>query len=261
MSNHLALVPSSTPALVFNDEQLALIKRTIATGFSDDELALFLNQCKRTGLDPFARQIYGIKRGGKLTIQVSIDGFRLIAQRSEGYAGQDGPYWCADDGQWRDVWLDAAKHPSAAKVGVYRLGFTAPVYAVATWKEYAQQGGMWSKMPALMLAKCAESLALRKAFPQELSGLYTQDEMAQDEPRHAPPAVIDTSTGEELPPLVGAPEGYDNWLLDLEAVAATGTAPLRDAWTKSKPEYRAHLTQTNAQHWATLKQRAEQVQA
>ena len=75
------------------------------------------------------------------------------------------------------------------------------------------------------------------------------------------PANVNPRTGEEAPAAATAPAGYDDWLIDLEAVAATGTAPLRDAWTKSKPEYRAHLTQTNAQHWANLKHRAEQVKA
>lgn len=180
-------------------QNLDAFRRTIGQGLSDDEWRLLVATAERTQLDPVARQLFAIKRGGRMSIQTSIDGFRLVAERSTRYAGQIGPHWCGTDGTWRDVWL-AKENPAAARVGVLRADFKEPLFAIAKWNEYAQSGGMWTKMPALMLGKCAESLALRRAFPQELSGLYTAEEMGQSEATPRVPAQRHPANDEEGPP-------------------------------------------------------------
>jgi phage recombination protein Bet len=207
-------------ALASQDEwsrdRIELIKRTYFKGASDDELALGIATCQRTGLSPEARQIYFIKRydaaanAQVMQAQVSIDGFRLVAERSGRYAGQDGPYWCGKDGVWRDVWLDDTP-PAAAKVVVFKQlgdGTLGSFTGTARWSSYVQTtkdgkpNRMWTQMPDNQLAKCAEALALRKAFPAELSGLYTTDEMGQaanDDTAVKPPAKASTSTKKAAP--------------------------------------------------------------
>jgi phage recombination protein Bet len=160
-------------------EQTQLISSTIAPGCSGDELKLFAYACQRTGLDPFSKQIYAIKRGGKMTIQAGIDGLRAIAERTGQLDGSE-TYWCGADGAWQDVWLGNTP-PAAAKTIIYRKGSAHAFIGVARFADYNAGQGLWSKMPAAMIAKCSEALALRKAFPANLSGVYTTDEMEQAE--------------------------------------------------------------------------------
>lgn len=193
----------------FSREQIELIKNTIAKGCNDDEFQMFMAVCHRTGLDPFAKQLYAVPRWDTklnrnvISLQVSIDGFRLIASRTGKYRGQVGAYWCGKDGQWRDVWLED-EPPAAAKVGVLHADFKEPLFRVAKFSSFVQTyrdketkkempNSFWSRMPELMIAKVAESHALRAAFPQELSGLYTPDEMGNPEVQQEASNVINVS--------------------------------------------------------------------
>lgn len=185
MSTTTELLPATADSSQWTDREKAIVE---AAGLvSRNGLAprptveAFLAYCRDTGLNPIAKQIYAIERGGKWGIQISIDGARLIAQRTGDYQGQTAAEWTSDGVTWVQAWVSTTP-PAAARVGVLRKGFVEPVYGVARTSAYNAGSPIWQKMPDVMIAKCAEALALRKAFPMEMSGLYTSDEMEQATP-------------------------------------------------------------------------------
>lgn len=208
MSSELTITQDQTD---WTQQQVAALKQLgVSNDVTQADLAIFLTQSKRTGLDPFSRQIYMIGRKQKTangyetkqTIQVGIDGLRAIAHRvaqqcHEVFSMSD-TLWADKTGTWHDVWL-AAEPPAAAKVSVKRGG--GVFSAVAIFKEYApvyngKPSGVWLSKPALMIAKCAEALALRKAFPSDMSGIYTDDEMEKAEDTSAP-IVVEARTQQQ----------------------------------------------------------------
>lgn len=188
----------------WNPAQKAVLVAAGIKPSSPEEGLLFLSFCQRTGLDPLSRQVY-LMQGKPF---VSIDGLRLIAERTGQYRGQTAPEWCGEDGVWTDVWL-SPNPPAAARVGVLREGYDRPVFGVATWAEFGSSKGTWAKLSSTMLCKVAESQALRRAFPADMSGAYTTEEMGHaEQPKPAVPPrkitveagpVVDEETGEVIP--------------------------------------------------------------
>ncbi len=165
----------STEIQIAQQEQIQLIKQMYAKDTTDTELQHFLYVCKKTGLNPLTRQIYLIKRKGQITIQTGIDGFRSIAERTGEYMASDQePIFCYDGNDALfSCTLFVKRYHSAS-------GTWHNIASKAYYREYCVPNSpMWTKMPHTMIAKCAEALALRKAFPEQLGGLYTQDEMMQ----------------------------------------------------------------------------------
>jgi phage recombination protein Bet len=170
--------------------QINLIKRTIAKGADDDELRLFIQICKGANLNPFLRQAFLVPRWDSKfareirTVQISIDGFRSIAESSGAYAGNDDPIFSGEIEipVGKDRAIKNIMVPAQATVTVYKMvgSEKCPFTATARWTEYypgPKLGFQWHIRPHLMLGKCAEALALRKAFPKLLSGMYAQEEM------------------------------------------------------------------------------------
>ncbi len=183
MTTELATPPATLTK--FTPDQINLIKTTVAKGATDDELKLFIHIAQKSGLDPFSRQIYAIKRWDSkekkeiLQAQTSIDGYRLIAERTGKYVPGPKPVFAYKP--------DGSLLSATAYIKKFAGAEWHVVEAEAFWDEYAvfyerdgkkSLGAMWAKMPHVMLSKCAESLVIRRAFPNETSGVYTAEEMS-----------------------------------------------------------------------------------
>lgn len=237
----------------WDDKQLAVLRQTgIGEQVTSAELASFLHLCQRTGLDPFARQIYLIgrwdKKAGREVFrpQTGIDGYRIVAQRTcertRQSLGYEDTVWCGPDGQWTDVWL-SADPPAAAKVTVLRDGKRFP--AIARWSEYVpldrdgRPTGLWVKRHAAQLEKCAEALALRKAFPLDMAGVYTSEEMEQaDNPQPVQAVSVEVVRDEPAQGGGAEPSPEREWL-----AAAIEKAPKHADLDACKTDW-----QTSARH-------------
>ena len=179
---------AAAPIINYDDSaMLRTIKTTVAKGATDEEFHMFVQLAKSTGLNPFKREIWFIKTKSQAQIMTGINGFYSIANNHPQYDGIEV------DTEFKDG------KPFCSVASVYRKDRSRPSVAKAYWSEYGKSHGNWQTMPRVMLEKCAESMALRKAFPQELNGLYTSEEMpakfdkenAVTVERKAEPAVVD----------------------------------------------------------------------
>lgn len=186
MSTELIPVPShEVGQVIITEEQKDLVRKTVAQDATDAELQLYFYDCARRGVHPLDKLLHYTKRQGKYTPITSIDLLRMRADSTGQHVGTDEPIYQGVKGS----------PDFAALVRVHKIvaGQKATFTGTARWSEYFPgdaQGFMWKKMPHLMLGKCAEALALRKAFPAQLHGLYVQEEMDQAEAKPASPAVL-----------------------------------------------------------------------
>jgi phage recombination protein Bet len=151
---------------------------------TDGEVNFLLIKAAEYGLNPLKGQIYATWRGGTIQVETTLDGLRVLAERTGEYRGQTPPEWF-DGIRWTDVWIDdKEQQPVAARVGIRREGFPDPVFVTVHWREFKQTNRkgelseVWKEKPAHMLAKTSASLGFRAAFPGEAGGIYTAEEMA-----------------------------------------------------------------------------------
>ncbi|SHP52930.1 recombinase RecT [Mycobacteroides abscessus] len=267
----------NTGQIGFTDAQRAALRQLGIEDATDGDLAVFFHVCQTTGLDPFRKEIYMIGRNTKLTewldngeggrrkveryvtkytIQTGIDGFRRkvreYAHRNGDTLAVEGPFYCGDDGEWKEVWPGKTP-PVAAKFTVIRNG--EPFTAVAHFDEFVQtnnlyegtgQGrkvvgqepnSMWAKMPRNQIGKCAEAAACRRAYPNEFAGLILTDA--------AQPTVIDGEVVEQHRPPQRA---RGTSALEARAAAAAAAKAPQPA-TEDTPSAPKPLSEASRRKW------------
>lgn len=154
----------------YNDKKLVdTLKATVAQGLNDHEFMLFVQLCKSSGLNPFRKEVWAIKAGGRLQIMTGINGYLAIANNHHQF-----------DGMEVDVETDDKGKPTKATCKVYRKDRRFPSVGIALMSEFGKETPIWKQMPSVMLTKVAKSIAIREAFPQELAGIYTEEEMPRE---------------------------------------------------------------------------------
>jgi len=228
-------------ALKFSPAQFSLIKAQCAKDFTDDEFLFFAQFATSKGLNPLAKEIYAWKQQGKIIFVTSIDGFRKKAGESGRYNGRTAPEWMDEQGNWSSAWI-GNKPPAACRVGVRLVGHPEPTYATVMWREFSRDTPTWKAMPAHMLAKVAESHALRAAFPDSLAGIYTEDEVPRTEAAPGEPKkVANVAAMLDEEEVVAAPdvpeqeerqdaESWQDWVKRMDALAQVAGFSGPDDW-------------------------------
>lgn len=264
MTEALTIARSTAGSLTFNPEQRKMIRDMYANGASETEFAALIAIAEARGLNPLLKQVYFVKRWDSnkrcevWAVQGSIDGLRAIAQRTGLYDGQDEPEF-EYEGQGK---------LKLARVRVYRKDWSRPAVGIAHWSEYAQtkkDGGLtsfWAGKGHIMLAKCAEALGLRKAFPEDMGGIYVPEEMGDsaradaakdvtprkpltghvsDDAPAAKEPPHDPATGEVVPPISDG-AGLAVVLHAIEDLPAFHGKPEAEAWWKAHQDTIRTLT-------------------
>lgn len=181
-----------------NQALIDTVRKTIFPDGTDAELALFFHRCTIAGVNPLDQLIHPTKfrqpdGTHRVTFITSINLLRSKSDETKLYDGMDEPEYGDEIEQeyQEDIYENGQKIrsedktvsvPEWALVRVYRKDIDRPFIGKARWKEYYpghKKGHQWRQRPFHMLAKCAEALARRLAFPDKLNQLYTEEEMVR----------------------------------------------------------------------------------
>ncbi len=181
----------------WTDEKMALAKKMVCPpNTSDAEFQLFMAQCERSGMNPFIGQCFCVPRGGKNIFQAAESGMLSRAEDFPDYEGTTSGSVYAKDTFKIDSGSGTVEHifnPAGDRgvlVGAWARVVRSGRVPVVKWlllKDYDQSQGLWKKLPATMIQKCAKVAALRDAFPKVFGGIYTKDEVPEDVVPTSPP--------------------------------------------------------------------------
>lgn len=214
----------------FSNEEVEVIRRTIARDCDDQQLRLFLHVAISRGLDPFANQIHAVVRGGKLCIQPGIDGLRALAEETKEYR----------PGKQATFEMDGDRIVACTAYVMRKYGEDWVEFSDTAFMDeyYPQQNDfLWKKMPRVMLAKCAEARVLRRTFPTRLGGFYDSAELAQSASMQIPPARVVQSLQQN---------GHDHPNAPRSNGAANGhTTKSNEPYHPNAPKTNGHSNGTN----------------
>lgn len=170
---------------------MSALRNSVFPGASDESIYMAAQYCAARKLDIFKKPIHIVP----LSIRDSVTGkyetrdvimpgiyeLRTTAFRTGEMAGIDEPVF----GEEKKI--HGINAPEWCKITVYRIiagqryAFTHTEFfeEAAATKNNGELNSMWTKRPRGQLAKCAEAGALRKAFPDEMGGLMTSDEVSE----------------------------------------------------------------------------------
>ena len=218
----------------YSPSQIATIKATVAADTNQLEFDLFMEACRSYRLDPFRKQIFALvyskndaaKR--KMSIIVSRDGYRILAQRCGDYRPASEKAEIIYDESLRSD--TNPKGIVSATVKLWKQdnrGEWYPVIGEAYWDEFAplkdewgeddkgkrrptgrktlDTSGNWAKMPIVMITKCAESQALRAGWPDQFGGVFSEEEMERHTVEESASETLARYQREERQARIGGP--------------------------------------------------------
>ncbi len=270
--NPTALVPAANgPTLPepvarrgINEAQWRTLCQSLYPGADPKSVLLVIDYCAARKLDPLKKPAHIVPmevkdaRTGKYewrdVVMPGIYELRTTAQRTGVYLGHSKPEYGPEEecrGVKAPAWCEFTVYRWNEKAG-RQVDYPIRVYfreVVATNRD-GKANARWSRAPIQMLEKCLEAKGLREAFPDELGGEQTMEEMDGQRAIDMSATVVDDK------PALPRPDGYENWVADLTCAADEGPEKLAAAWKASPQPCREYLTKSEPDALDLLQQRA-----